>query len=195
MYPVGGFGIQTRGDIEYFDLKQLESAQNWRKKWFYVTDVHQPGQKYGVPPFRAGVTVTKKNSWTHRPNTREIKESEPLLSRVSKLVKTAGKEVSGVHLIATFIRRRVLPIQARAHPFFNYAGAADVTRTSAEELSTGEVEARVCALTLLKVGEANVLESPVAPFSLENPVPEVCAFVLVFFICFSVCCVCRCVGC
>ena len=69
---------------------------------------------------------------------------------------------------------------------FDYAGAADVTRTSAEELSTGEVESRVCALTLLKVGEANVLEWPVAPFSLENPVPEVCALFLCFFSLFAV---------
>ena len=92
------------------------------------------------------------------------------------MVKTVGKEVSGVHLIATFISRRVHPIQARAHSLFAYAGAADVTRTSAEELSSGEIEARVCSLTLLKVGEANALESPIMPFSLENPVPEVCAF-------------------
>ena len=109
---------------------------------------------------------------------------------MSKLVKTAGKEVSGVHLIATFIRRRVHQIQARAHPLFEYAGATDITRTSAEELSTGEVESRVCALTLLKVGEANVLEPPVVPFSLENPVPEVCALFLCFFsllLCLPIC--------
>ena len=34
VYPVGGFGIQTRGDIDYFDLKQLKSVQNWRRSGF-----------------------------------------------------------------------------------------------------------------------------------------------------------------
>ena len=56
---------------------------------------------------------------------------------------------------------------------FEYTGAADATRVSAEELSASEVEARVCALTLLKVGEAHAFDPPVTPFSTENPVPEV----------------------
>ena len=89
------------------------------------------------------------------------------------MLKTAGKEVNGVHLIAMFIKRRVHPIQAREHPLYEYAGAADATRVSAEELSAGEVEARVCALTMLKVGETHIFDPRVAPFSSENPVPEV----------------------
>ena len=44
---------------------------------------------------------------------------------------------------------------------------------STEELSAGEVEARVCALTMLKVGETHVFDPPVTPFSTENTVPEV----------------------
>ena len=86
---------------------------------------------YGVPPFRNGIIVKKKKSWTHRPDAREAKEAAPLASRVSSLLTTAGKEVNGVHLIATFIRRRVHPIQAREHPLYEYAGAADATRVSA----------------------------------------------------------------
>ena len=89
------------------------------------------------------------------------------------MIKTAGTEVNGVHLIATFIKRHVHPIQAREHPLYEYAGAADTTRVSAEELSAGEVEARVCALTMLKVGETHAFDPPVTPFSAENPVPEV----------------------
>ena len=71
------------------------------------------------------------------------------------------------------------PIQAREHPLYEYTGAADATRTFAEELSTGEVEARVCALTMLKVGEPHVFDRPVTPFSAEHPVPEV-----IFLFCF-----------
>ena len=109
----------------------------------------------------------------HQPDTRESAEAVPLLSRVRALLETTGKEVSGVHLIATFVKRRVQPLQARVHPLFEYAGATDPTRAHAEELGVGELEARVCALTTLKVGEPHDFKSPVAPFSLENPVPEV----------------------
>ena len=77
---------------------------------------------YGVPPFRGGVVVKKKNSWSHRPDIRETNEATPLTSQVSSLIKTAGKEVNGVHLIATFIKRRVHPIQAREHPLYEYVG-------------------------------------------------------------------------
>ena len=39
-------------------------------------------------------------------------------------------------------------------------------------------------LTLLKVGESNILEPPVVPFSLESPVPEVCiSDICVPFVC------------
>ena len=78
VYPVGGFGIQTRGDVGYFELKQLESVQNWRKKWFYVTNKHEPGQLYGVPKFQAGVMVAKKQSWSHQPDMREANEASML---------------------------------------------------------------------------------------------------------------------
>ena len=85
--------------------------------------------------------MKKKNSWSHRPDVREANEASPLVSRVSTLLKTAGKEVNGVHLIATFIKRHVQPIQAREHPLYEYTSAADATRVSVEELSAGEAEA------------------------------------------------------
>ena len=128
--------------------------------------------------------MKKKNSWSHRADVREANKASPLVSRVSALLKTVGKEVNGVHLIATFIKRRVHPIQAREHPLYEYAGADEATRTYAEELSTGEVEARVCVLTMLKVGEPHVFDPPVTPFSAEHPVPEVivlfCCLFLIF---------------
>ena len=49
-YPVGGFGIQVRNDTRYFALKPVDSAQGWRKRWFYVR-VDQEG----VPPFSTAV--------------------------------------------------------------------------------------------------------------------------------------------
>jgi hypothetical protein len=35
---LGGVGIQVRGNVEYFTLKQSDSVQGWRKKWFYLCD-------------------------------------------------------------------------------------------------------------------------------------------------------------
>ena len=153
IYRVGGFGIQSHWDVDYFDLKQLEFEQGWRKKWFYVTDTHEPGQLYGVPKFELGIIVEKKHSWHHKPSTREADEAKPLLSRVDALLQTVVKEVNGIHLIATFVKRRVHPLQARVHPLYEYEGTTDPSRPTAEEMSKNEVETYVCSLAMLKVGE------------------------------------------
>ena len=124
-------------------------------------------------PFQGGVIVAKKHSWSHQLDTREDNEAKPLLFCVSALLKTVGQEVNGVHLIATFVKRRMHSIQARVHLLYEYEGAADATHLFAEELSVGEVEARVCSLTTLKVGEPHAFDPPVTPFSLQHLVPVV----------------------
>ena len=52
----------------------------------------------------------------------------------------------------------------------------------------GEVEARVCALTMLKVGEPHVFDPHVTPFSAEHPVPEVISFFCCLFAIFVLYC-------
>ena len=44
----------------------------------------------------------------------------PLLKKISELMKKAGKEVSGVNLIATFLKRRVQPLCLWDHPMWEF---------------------------------------------------------------------------
>ena len=94
VYAVGGFNIQARKEVEYFDLQQVESAQNWRKRWFYVS-----ARQDGLPAFDASASLEKTRAWLHQTTDAEEAESKPLMEKIAKLLKTTGREVSGLHLI------------------------------------------------------------------------------------------------
>ena len=63
----------------------------------------------------------------HQTTTAEESEAKPLMERMAKLMKTVDREVSGLHLIATFIKRGVQPLRVRAHPMWAFQGAHDPT--------------------------------------------------------------------
>ena len=117
-YPVSSFGIQVRSDTRYFALKPVDSAQGWRKRWFYVR-VDQEG----VLPFSTAGILARTNACDHPLSAGETAEAAPLLSKIGELLSS----VTGVHLIATFVKMRVWPLRARVHPMWEYEGALDVT--------------------------------------------------------------------
>jgi hypothetical protein len=94
---------------------------------------------------------------------------------VRDLNLTAGQEVSGLHLITLFIRRRVQPLQARVRALWDYEGARDPCRTKAEDLSHEEVEMHLRSLTKLtdEVGG----ECPVTPYGPDRALSGVSLFV------------------
>jgi Putative gypsy type transposon len=165
-YPVGGCGIQVRGDTRYFRLKTVDSAQGWRKGWFYASS-----QQEGVANFSTAAFV-KTKAWDHQLSSKEMAEAAPLMTRVDGLLD----KVTGIQLIAMFVKRRVWPIRARAHAMWEYEGAGDATRMSPEELSRSEVVAHVRSITNLKADDPCQIDTSVDPYGLENPLPEVCMF-------------------
>lgn len=83
----------------------------------------------------------------------------------------AEKEVNGVDIIRTFLKRQVQPLQVRAHPMFLYASGHDPTRESAEELSRGDLDRVLRPLLKYKGDEDLPGKSLTAPFSASRPVP------------------------
>jgi hypothetical protein len=128
-FKVGDVSIQVRSDVEYFNLRKSESVQGWRKKWFYIRDEAGASQVHGLPEFSPDAIIKKKKSWKHKLATSEVEEASKLFTQVATLQSTAGKEVTGIHLISTFIRRRVQPLQVRVHAMWMYEGCQDPTRT------------------------------------------------------------------
>ena len=163
---MGGCGIQVRSDTRYFRLKTVDSAQGWRKGWFYATVEQDAAAPFSTAAF------TRTKAWDHQLSAEEMEEARPLLTRIDGLLD----KVTGIHLIATFVKRRVWPIRARAHPMWEYEGAGDITRMNPEELSRSELLTHVRHITNLTTGDTCNVDCPVAPYGLENPLLKVCKY-------------------
>ena len=112
--------------------------------------------------------MVRKRTWKHKITDAEKTETDELMSQVEALRMTEGKQVSGLHLISTFIRRRIQPLQARVHGMWMYSGSSDPTRTRGDELSRDELETRIRAITSKRAGDPCDESSPVEPFGEFN---------------------------
>ena len=161
-YPVGGFGIQVRGDTTYFEMKKSDSVQGWRKKWFYI----QWNQEC-VERFDSARGLRKTRAWAHPLTAEEREATMPLLGLLRDVLKTLGRDAGGIFLMATFFRLRVQPLAARPHPMWAAEGA------SIEPLDDEGVEAKVRSITNLRAPDHCNVKCPVAAYGVANPIPEV----------------------
>ena len=84
----------------------------------------------------------------------------------------------GTEFAALYLKRRVQPLQYRAHPMYLYTGAKDSTRISMEDLKEKELQDEVRRLTKLTQKDTIALEPNVRPFEASFPPPEVCFMLL-----------------
>ena len=161
-FPVGGFGIQVRGDTAYFQMKKSDSVQGWRRRWFYVQSNDD-----GLDAFDGKRGLRKTGAWAHPLSAVEKEAVRPLLSLLHELTQTLGRDAGGVFLMATFFRLRVQPLSARPHPMWAAEGV------SAKPLDDEEVEASVRSITNLRAADTCNVKCPISPYGASNPVPEV----------------------
>jgi hypothetical protein len=79
----------------------------------------------------------------------ELKKTEPLVEKIKAPQRSKGKELSGLQLIAYFLRLRIQPRQARVSQMWSYSGSSDGTRVSQEDVSEEEVKMMARLLTTL----------------------------------------------
>jgi hypothetical protein len=94
------------------------------------------------------------------------------MAQVRELQLKPGKEVSGTHLIAIFLQRRVQPLMSRVRSMWEYEGTEDPMRAKKEDMSIKELETRVRALTRITTKDdfdESHLKCPVTPFGPEKP--------------------------
>jgi hypothetical protein len=51
-YQTGGFGVEVRPDVEYFNLQTPENNPGWRTKWYYAKDRSSDGENFGLEEFQ-----------------------------------------------------------------------------------------------------------------------------------------------
>ncbi|PNT67241.1 hypothetical protein BRADI_3g23078v3 [Brachypodium distachyon] len=135
---IGCVDIKTQAYAKFFNLRARESSSRWKSRWFYVMDVPAEGRGFSLPEFSATASVKKTTAWSHKLGGTEGEEAETLLAQVLSLMETPQLKVTGIHIIAAFIRRRIQSLQARAHPMWAYQGVRDPTQISIVEFRLTE---------------------------------------------------------
>ena len=116
--------------------------------------------------------ILRRKSWDAEATPEELAATESLIARIKALQNTQGQELSGVQIIAHFLRIRVQPLQARASPLWLYSGAGDATRISTD-LSVKDLEKLVRRFTSLSKKSPVPTSCRVVPFSGTHALPAV----------------------
>jgi hypothetical protein len=159
---VGGAEIQMREDAveQYLSYKLIDSNQDWKAKWFYVTNHHpellKPSEKQ--PKHRPW--------WNSEPMMQGLQLPE-LLARI-KALREAG--LGAEHVAFSFMKRRVQPLMARDTLGYEYTGDDDTLRMPGEEVDDDDIVDRLARI--LKDMPAYT-PCPVPEYSAARPPKEV----------------------
>ena len=140
---IGGYGLQlNQGQgSEYLAYSTPTSLSGWKNWWFYIGN-HAPT----LPRWTIEAPV-KKDCWKSRVSNEELPQVQDLLEKIRDL-KDVG--VTSATIMLSWLRRRIQPLQQRAHFGYQYAGASDPSRMVLEELGD-ELALRMLRRAFLKV--------------------------------------------
>jgi hypothetical protein len=133
---VGGAGIQMREDAteQYLSYKLIDSNQDWKAKWFYVTN-HHPGL-----PKPSGKQPKHRLWWNSEPTMQEGIQLPELLAKI-KALREAGLRAE--HVAFSFMKRRVQPLMARDTLGYQYTGDDDTSRMPGDEVDDDDIVDRL----------------------------------------------------
>nr|XP_034570691.1 uncharacterized protein LOC117835459 [Setaria viridis] len=126
----GGVGFQLRNSGAYIDYNLTDSHGEWKQSWFYIGN-HNPRL-----PMVTGHALKHAENWVSEPE--DSPKLDHLLHQIAKL-KALG--LTGVNVAASFLKRRIQPLQKRAHLGGEYTGFNDPSRMSPDDISDDDVEA------------------------------------------------------
>jgi hypothetical protein len=133
---VGGAGIQMREDAaeQYLAYKLIDSNQDWKSKWFYITN-HHPEL-----PKPSGKQPKHRPWWNSEPMMQEGIQLPELLAKI-KALREAGLRAE--HVAFNFMKRRVQPQMARNTLGYQYTGDGDSSRMPGGEVNDDDIVDRL----------------------------------------------------
>jgi hypothetical protein len=133
---VGEAGIQTREDAaeQYLSYKLIDSNQDWKAKWFYVTNHHpelpKPSEKQPKHwPW-----------WNSEPTMQEGLQLPELLAKIKALREA---ELRAEHVAFSFMKRRVQTLMARDTLGYQYTGDDNTPRMPGDEVDNDDIVDRL----------------------------------------------------
>jgi hypothetical protein len=133
---VGGAGIQMREDAaeQYLAYKLIDSNQDWKSKWFYITNHHQE------LPKPSGKQPKHQAWWNTEPTMQEGIQLPKLLAKI-KALREAGLRAE--HVAFNFMKSRVQPLMARDTLGYQYTGDGDSSRVPGGEIDDDDIVDRL----------------------------------------------------
>jgi hypothetical protein len=129
---VGGAGIQMREDTaeQYLEYKLIDSNQDWKSKWFYITNHHPELSK------PSGKQPKHRPWWNTEPTMQEGIQLPELLAKI-KALREAGLRAE--HVAFSFMKRRVQPLMARDTLGYQYTDDGDSSRMPGGEIDDSDI--------------------------------------------------------
>jgi hypothetical protein len=124
---VRGAGIQMREDAadQYLSYKLIDSNQDWKAKWFYITN-HHPEL-----PKPSGKHLKHRVWWNTKPTMQKGIQLPELMLKI-KALREAGLRAE--HVAFSFMKRRVQPLMAHDTLGYQYMGDEDTSRMPSNEV-------------------------------------------------------------
>jgi hypothetical protein len=116
---------------QYLAYKLIDSNQDWKSKWFYITN-HHPEL-----PKPCGKQPKHRPWWNTEPTMQELPE---LLLKIMGL-REAGLRAE--HVAFSFMKRRVQPLMARDTLDYQYTGEGDTSRMPGGEIDDDDIIERL----------------------------------------------------
>jgi hypothetical protein len=122
---------------QYLSYNLLDSNQDWKAKWFYVTNHHPELPKpSGKQP--------KHHPWWNSELTMHKGIQLPeLLARI-KALREAGLRAE--HVAFSFMKHRVQPLMARDTLAYEYTGDDDTSRMPGDEVDDDDIVDRLARI-------------------------------------------------
>jgi hypothetical protein len=160
---VGGAGIQMREDAaeQYLVYKLIDSNQDWKSKWFYITN-HHPEL-----PKPSGKQPKHRPWWNMEPTMQEGIQLPELLLKI-KALREVGLRAE--HVAFSFMKRRVQPLMARDTLGYQYIGEGDSSRMPGGEIDDDDIIDR---LGRIFKDMPTYMPCPIPEYSATHPPSEV----------------------
>jgi hypothetical protein len=122
---------------QYLSYKLIDSNQDWKAKWFYVTN-HHPEL-----PKPIGKQPKHRSWWNSEPMMQEGLHLPELLARI-KALREAG--LRDEHVAFSFMKRRVQPLMARDTLGYEYTGDDDTLLMPEDEVYDDDIVDRLARI-------------------------------------------------
>jgi hypothetical protein len=129
---VGGADIKMREDAaeQYLAYKLIDSNQDWKSKWFYITSHHLE------LPKPSGKQLKHRPWWNTEPTMQEGIQLPELLVKI-KALREAGLRAE--HVAFSFMKRRVQPLMVRDTVGYQYTGESDSSWMPDSEIDDDDI--------------------------------------------------------